>query len=81
MAKETNGFNGADIEAVVHDAVEKCFLNGTKVLNFNDILEIAKKTVSITKSCKKQIDAMQKAFSESSFRDATTGNITSLKKN
>lgn len=81
LAKETSGFNGADIEAVVHDAVEKCFLNGTKALNSNDILQIAKNTVSIMKSCKKQIDSMQKAFSESSFRDATTGDITSSKKN
>ena len=79
FAKETNGFNGADIEAVVHDAVEKCFLNGTNRLNSNDILEIAKRTVSITKTCKKQIDAMQKVFSESSFRDATTGKITNAK--
>lgn len=79
FAKETNGFNGADIEAVVHDAVEKYFLNGTNGLNSKDILEIAKRTVSITKSCKKQIDAMQKVFSESSFRDATTGKITNAK--
>ena len=79
FAKETNGFNGADIEAVVHDAVEKCFLNGTNGLNSKDILEIAKRTVCITKSCKKQIDAMQKVFSESSFRDATTGKITNAK--
>ena len=79
FAKETNGFNGADIEAVVHDAVEKCFLNGTNGLYSKDILEITKRTVSITKSCKKQIDAMQKVFSESSFRDATTGKITNAK--
>lgn len=79
LEEETALEGRVEVEAAVHDAVEKCFLNGTKGLNSNDILEIAKRTVSITKFCKKQIDAMQKVFSESSFRDATTGKITNAK--
>ena len=78
LAKATAGFNGADIEAVVHDAVEECFLraNGQQKIDTQDVLKMAKNTVSITKSCRKQIDAMKKVFGESSFRDATTGKIT-----
>ena len=48
------------------------------VCNFDERLlkDIASKTVSITKSCKQQIDNMKKAFKENNFKDATTGDIT-----
>ena len=76
LAEATNGFNGADIESVVNDSVEHCFRNNKKTLDTNILLEIIRNTVSITKSCKKQIDEMKKAFEESSFKDATTGKLT-----
>ena len=62
----------------MHDAVEECFLraNGQQKIDTQDVLKMAKNTVSITKSCRKQIDAMKKVFGESNFRDATTGKIT-----
>ena len=86
MIKNTEGFNGADIEAVVNEAMEECFLNeieGKKFMQDSDfkksLEEIAKRTISISKSCKKQIDNMKKVFEESSFKDATTGSITKAK--
>ena len=89
LDKQTDGFNGADIESVVNEALEKKFIdhlnaNGDKApqaikITQSDLLEIAKKTVSISASCKKQIESMKKAFEESSFKDATTGNMTSKK--
>lgn len=75
LAKETSGFNGADIESVVNQTIENCFLEG-KQISTDELIKTAKKTLSITKSCKKQIDEMRKVFAESSFRDATTGKIT-----
>ena len=75
LAKETSGFNGGDIESVVNQTIENCFLEG-KQISTDELIKTAKKTLSITKSCKKQIDAMRKVFAESSFRDATTGEIT-----
>lgn len=83
LIKDTEGFNGADIEAVVNEAMEECFLreieNDKQALsndNFKKTLErIAKHTISISKSCKQQIDNMKKVFAESNFRDATTGTI------
>jgi SpoVK/Ycf46/Vps4 family AAA+-type ATPase len=77
LSEATSGFNGADIESVVHQTIEKCFLNNRSGVTTSDLMATAKKTLSITKSCKKQIDAMQSVFKESSFRDATTGKITS----
>lgn len=77
---KTKGFNGADIEAVVCEAKEKVFLkelddkNGKKVdgKEFEKLMiEIAASTNSISKSCKKQIDAMKDVFKENSFTDAS----------
>lgn len=73
----TDGFNGADIESVVNEAVEECFLSGERELSKNVLENIVRHTVSISKSCKKQIDNMKKAFKENNFKDATTtGDIT-----
>ena len=37
---------------------------------------IARNTISISKSCKQQIENMKKAFKENNFKDATTGDVT-----
>lgn len=75
LIKDTDGFNGADIEAVVNEAMEEGFIE-KKDLNIDVLEKIASQTISISKSCKKQIDNMKKVFEESSFKDATTGSIT-----
>lgn len=80
VSQITDGFNGADIESVVNEAVEKCFIDSldNKDTAFDERLlkDIASKTISISKSCKKQIENMNKAFKENNFKDATTGEIT-----
>ena len=72
-----DGFNGADIESVVNEAVEKCFLESLEKENVtfdeNVLKDIAAQTISISKSCKKQIESMKQAFKENNFKDATTG--------
>ena len=76
----TEGFNGADIESVVNEAVEKCFIDSldNKGTAFDEKLlkGIASDTISISKSCNKQIENLKKAFKENNFKDATTGDIT-----
>lgn len=80
LIAKTDGFNGADIEAVVCEAKEKAFLleldskNDMKVKKsaFEKLLiETAASTNSISKSCKKQILAMESVFKESFFKDAS----------
>lgn len=74
IIKATDGFNGADIEAVVCEAMEKKFLESLdkKEVDFNLLLKnIAKKTNCISKSCKKQIEAMEKVFKENFFTKAS----------
>lgn len=76
----TEGFNGADIESVVNEAVEKCFIDSldNKGTAFDERLlnNIARNTISISKSCKQQIENMKKVFKENNFKDATTGDVT-----
>lgn len=72
----TQGFNGADIESVVNEAIEESFLENASSLTTNKLIEMANKTVSISKSCNKQIEDMKKAFAENSFKDANSGKIT-----
>ena len=79
LASATAGFNGADIESVVNEAIEESFLEDKESLTTQKLIEIANKTVSISKSCKKQIENMKKAFAENCFKDATTGQITNVK--
>ena len=76
LAKVSNGFNGADIESVVNDTFEICYLNGKNSVTITELKEVVKETVSISKSCKQQIESMRKVFRESSFKDATTGKIS-----
>ena len=73
LLKSTDGFNGADIESVVNEAMEESFLEKKQDLTAQKLLEVAKRTVSISKSCKLQIENMKKAFSENCFKDASTG--------
>lgn len=76
----TEGFNGADIESVVNEAMEKCFIDSldNKGTAFDGKLfkDIASKTISISESDKQQIENMKKAFKENNFKDATTRDVT-----
>lgn len=76
LATSTDGFNGADIESVIHQTIESAFIENRDTITNESLIKTAKCTLSITKSCRQQIDAMRKVFNESSFRDATTGKIT-----
>lgn len=88
LEKTTEGFNGADIESVINETIEKEFISKMSAEQSKDIavsisqaslINVAKETVSISKSCGKQIESMKKVFEESSFKDATTGKITCAK--
>ena len=75
LLNATEGFNGADIESVVNEALEDCFIN-QQPLSIAKLTEVAKETVSISKSCGKQIESMKKLFDENCFKDASTGKYT-----
>lgn len=74
LSSVTKGFNGADIESVVNEAVEACFLESDqskRVLTTEVIVKIANGTKSISKSCKQQIEDMEVLFEENDFTNAS----------
>lgn len=72
LGKHTAGFNGADIESVVNEAVEACFLDEhNHTLTTQRIVDIAQRTKSISKSCKEQIEDMEVLFEKNDFTNAS----------
>ena len=78
LARLTEGFNGADIEAVVSETVEQASLDkldkesdDSITLTTEMFKKVAEDTVSISKSCKEQIEKMKNIFKESNFKSAT----------
>lgn len=78
LAGLTEGFNGADIEAVVSETVEQASLDkldkesdDSITLTTEMFKKVAEDTVSISKSCKEQIEKMKNIFKESNFKSAT----------
>ena len=55
LIKSTEGFNGADIEAVVKDAIELAFIEKREVITTDDLLEIISDTKSISVTLKDKI--------------------------
>lgn len=69
IVKQTDGYSGADIESVVNEAVETCFIE-KKSLTKDILLDVIKKTQSISKTCHDQIEEMRKEVANSSFKAA-----------
>lgn len=72
LAKRTKGFNGADIESVVNEAVERCFLKDESKITTKVILDVINDTKSISMSCEEDIKKMDDIFKKSNFRNAST---------
>lgn len=71
LSKATEGFNGADIESVVNEALELRFIRHKEGLNTDILHETVTKTKSISKSCRKQIEDMEKLFRDNDFTNAS----------
>jgi len=59
FAKLTNGFSGAEIEAVVQDALYQAFYDGSELTD-KHIIEAIKKTIPLSKKRKEDIEALRK---------------------
>lgn len=81
LIMDTRGFNGADIESVVNESIENCFVDGEKELTADILRNVAKYTKSISKSCRKQIEDMELLFDENDFKNASKDAYWILSKN
>lgn len=70
LVKLTNGYNGADLEAIVKDAIENCFIDGKEHLTTED-LKIAQKNIkSISSTLKKRIKEIKEAVKDMDLKPA-----------
>lgn len=59
LIKTTEGFSGADLEAVVKDTIETAFLDGRTSITTDDLLKTVKETKSISVTLKDKIAAIR----------------------
>lgn len=71
LIKQTDGYNGADLEAVVKDAIESAFINGASKITTEDLIESIKDTKSISKTLKDKIDQIRQTISKIDIKQAS----------
>ena len=64
LLKRTDGFSGADIEAVVKEAMEEAFITDESELDTDMLLKIIENTRSISETLQEKIKTMKKALSK-----------------
>ena len=72
LAKETEGFCGADLESVINRAIEKAFIAGASGLTKDGILDIIKDTQSISSMLGPKIQELRDRISELKIKNAST---------
>lgn len=80
LVKATKDYNGADLEAIVKDAVEGCFIAGQKDLTKEDLLESKKRVKSISETLKTRIEQIQKAVDSFNITSASPEPEESMEK-
>lgn len=71
LIKETNGFNGADLEAVVKEAIESAFINGKDGITTDDLIQAVKDTKSISSTLKDKIEQIKQTISKIDIKPAS----------
>jgi len=62
LIKETDGFNGADLEAVVKDTIEIAFIEGKKDITTEELIKSVKNTKSISSTLKDKITEIKSSI-------------------
>lgn len=71
LIKETEGFNGADLEAVVKDTIETAFINEQQVVTTDDLVRSIKETKSISSTLKEKILQIKDTISKIDIKPAS----------
>jgi AAA+ superfamily predicted ATPase len=70
LLKASEGFSGADIEAVIKETIEEAFISDDKTVTTEKILATINATKSISVTLKKEIELLKKKFEEYDFKKA-----------
>lgn len=71
LIKETDGFNGADLEAVVKDTIESAFIDERKIITTIDLLNSVNETKSISSTLKDKIAEIKSTISKIDIKPAS----------
>lgn len=71
LIKETQGFNGADLEAVVKDAIETAFIEGKNVITTEDLMDSVRDTKSISSTFKEKISEIKTTIEKIDIKPAS----------
>ena len=71
LVKLTEGYNGADLEAVVKEAVESCFIEGRDQLTTEDLKHAQENIKSISKTLEKRIKEIKEAVKDIDLKPAS----------
>jgi len=71
LLKETNGYSGADIEAVIKDTIEKAFINEWKEIRTDNILKELADTKPMSISLKDKIESLKITLDKLDVKNAS----------
>lgn len=71
LIKETDGFNGADLEAAVKDTIEMAFIEGRDKITTEDLLKAVKNTKSISSTLKEKIQEIKSTIDKVDIKPAS----------
>ena len=71
LIKVTDGFNGADLEAVVNETIENAFIEGRTEITTEDLLCTVKDTKSISTTLRDKIQLIRDTVSKMDIKAAS----------
>lgn len=71
LVRKTDGYNGADLEAVVKDTIEKAFIDGRDTIVTEDLLASVDDTKSISQTLKGKMDEIRKSVEKIDIKSAS----------
>lgn len=71
LVKLTSGYNGADLEAIVKEAIESCFIEGREQLTTEDLESAQKNIKSISNTLEKRIKEIKEAVKDMDLKPAS----------
>lgn len=71
IIKETKGYSGTDIEAVIKNTIENVFINKTNLIKTENILSEIKETQPMSVALKDKIDTLRAALKNIDVKKAS----------
>ena len=71
LSRETNGFNGSDLEGIVKEAAEKAFLDGKKTITTELLMSVRRDSKSISDIQTDKIKALRESLKKYDIKPAS----------